>query len=127
MATRPQSTYRHPLAALLPALSFEATPQGNRGTYEQIVDLGPVVKGEFIFPLGQSGLIEGNIGGVTGIDPNFTSLQPIWRDWRFVPMLPMGRDLAAATVDSDSDGVPRRVRALVLRQSRARRQRRLRP
>jgi acyl-homoserine lactone acylase PvdQ len=103
---RPQSTYRHPLAALLPALSFEPTPQGNRGTYEQIVDVSPVLKGEFIFPLGQSGLIEGSIGGVNAIDPNFTSLQPIWRDWRFVPMLPMGRDIAAGTVDSDNDGVP---------------------
>jgi Penicillin amidase len=104
---RPRSRYRHPLAALLPALEFEATPQGNRGTYEQIVDVSPLIKGEFIFPLGQSGLIEGSIAEVTSVDPNFTSLQPIWRDWRFVPMLPLARDIAAGgSADSDGDSVP---------------------
>ncbi|MGH7787557.1 MAG: penicillin acylase family protein, partial [Candidatus Binatia bacterium] len=103
---RPQSRYAHPLSALLPTLVFEPTPQGNRGTYEQIVDVGPLVRGEFIFPLGQSGLIEGGLGGVTAIDPNFDSLQPIWRDWRFVPMLPLARDLAGGgSRDSDGDGV----------------------
>lgn len=106
-APRPQSTYRHPLAALLPQLVFEPTPFGNRGTYEQIVDVGPLLKGEFIFPLGQSGLIQGSLTGVTAIDPHFTSLHPIWRDWRFVPMLPLARDLEeAGTIDSDGDGVP---------------------
>jgi hypothetical protein len=104
---RPQSTYRHPLAALLPGLEFEPTPFGNRGTYEQIVDVGPVLKGEFIFPLGQSGLIQGTLASVSSVDRNFTSLQPIWRDWRFVPMLPIARDLANnGTADSDGDGVP---------------------
>ncbi len=105
---RAQSTYRHPLAALFPVLVFEPTPQGNRGTYEQIVDVGPTVNGEFIFPLGQSGHIEGGLPptGVTFIDPNFTSLHPIWRDWRFVPMLHVGEDLAGApTGDADGDGV----------------------
>jgi hypothetical protein len=106
-APRPVSTYRHPLAALFPALSFETTPAGNRGTYEQIVDVSPEVKGEFIFPLGQSGLVQGSLAGVTGIDRNFTSLHPIWRDWRFVPILPLARDLAAnGTIDSDGDQVP---------------------
>src|SRR5581483_3793286 len=38
-APRGVSTYNHPLAALSPALSFEPTPFGNRGTYEQIVDV----------------------------------------------------------------------------------------
>src|SRR5262249_13279192 len=65
---RPNSTYAHPLAALFPSLNFPPTPSGNRGTYEQIVDVGPVVKGEFMFPLGQSGLIQGSIAGVTSID-----------------------------------------------------------
>ncbi len=100
------SRYRHPLAALFPVLEFEPTPQGNRGTYEQIVEVAPVVNGEFIFPLGQSGHIEGSLGGVTFIDPNVTSLHPIWRDWRFVPMLHVGEDLAGApTGDADGDGV----------------------
>lgn len=104
---RPQSTYRHPLAALLPQLVFEPTPFGNRGTYEQIIDVSPLIKGEFIFPLGQSGLIQGSLTSVTAIDRNFTSLQPIWRDWRFVPMLPLARDIGAnGTADSDGDGVP---------------------
>jgi hypothetical protein len=104
---RPQSTYRHPLAGLLPELAFEPTLFGNRGTYEQIVDVGPLIKGEFIFPLGQSGLIQGSLGAVSAIDPNVTSLQPIWRDWRFVPMLPIARDIGAnGSADSDGDGVP---------------------
>jgi hypothetical protein len=103
--TRPNSRYRHPLAALFPVLEFEPTPQGNRGTYEQIVDVGPTVNGEFIFPLGQSGLIEGSLSGVTSIDPNVTSLQPIWRDWRFVPILHVSEDLAGGSADADGDGV----------------------
>ena len=104
---RPQSRYAHPLAGLRPELVFEPTPQGNRGTYEQIVDVGPLIKGEFMFPLGQSGFIQGSLGAITAIDPNFTSLQPIWRDWRFVPMLPLARDIAAhGSADSDGDGVP---------------------
>ncbi len=112
---RPVSHYRHPLrdafiglgnptsAALL---DFEPTPQGNRGTYEQIIEVGPVVNGEFIFPLGQTGLIQGSLTGVTFIDPKFTALQPVWRDWRFVPMLHVSQDLAGGgTGDSDHDGV----------------------
>jgi len=103
---RSMSLYRHPLYELFDELEFEPTPSGNRGTYEQIVDVGPTVNGEFIFPLGQSGLIEGTfIGGVTAIDPNFDSLQPIWRDWRFVPLLHVGVDLAGGNADSDGDGV----------------------
>jgi hypothetical protein len=102
---RPNSRYRHPLAALFPELEFEPTPQGNRGTYEQIIDVGPTVNGEFMFPLGQSGLIQGSLGGVTSIDPNVTSLQPIWRDWRFVPLFHVGEDLASGSEDSDGDGV----------------------
>jgi hypothetical protein len=104
------STYAHPLAALSSELIFEPTPQGNRGTYEQIVEVGPVVNGEFIFPLGQSGLIEGSFNGSTAvidaIDPNVTTLQPIWRDWRFVPMLHVSQDLqAGGSPDGDGDAV----------------------
>ena len=105
-SARPNSTYNHPLAGLLPALSFPPTPSGNRGTWEQIVDVGPVVTGEFIFPLGQSGHIEGTIASVTLIDPNFTTLHPLWRDWRFAPMIRVSEDLASVpTGDSDLDGV----------------------
>ncbi|HXJ35130.1 MAG TPA: penicillin acylase family protein [Candidatus Eisenbacteria bacterium] len=103
---RPNSNYRHPLVALFPSLVFEPTPQGNRGTYEQIIDVGPTVNGEFMFPLGQSGLITGTIAAVDTIDPNFTSLQPIWRDWRFVPILHVSQDLTGGgSGDADGDGV----------------------
>jgi hypothetical protein len=105
---RGNSTYNHPLAALFPGgeLNFEPTPVGNRGTYEQIVDVGPVVNGEFIFPLGHSGHIEGSFFGVTAIDPNVTSLHPLWRDWRFAPMLHVSQDLAGGgSADADGDGV----------------------
>ena len=64
------------------------------------------MSGEFIFPLGQSGHIEGTLGGVTLIDPNVLSLHPIWRDWRFVPMLHVSEDLErSGTADADGDGV----------------------
>lgn len=102
---RGNSTYNHPLAALFPELSFEPTPAGNRGTWEQIVEAGATVNGEFMFPLGQSGLIEGSFGGVDSIDPNADSIQPIWRDWRFLPMLHASQDLASGNPDSDGDGV----------------------
>jgi hypothetical protein len=56
--------------------------------------------------LGQSGLIEGDLTNVTAIDPNVTSLQPIWRDWRFVPMLHVSQDLeAGGSPDGDGDAV----------------------
>ncbi len=43
---------------------------------------------------------------MTAIDPNNTSLHPIWRDWRFAPMLSASADLAvAASGDTDADGV----------------------
>ncbi|HWP64865.1 MAG TPA: penicillin acylase family protein [Candidatus Limnocylindria bacterium] len=102
----PCSRYRHPLAALFPSLEFEPTPEGNRGTYEQIVEVAPTVNGEFMFPLGQSGHIEGTIAGVTFISPHVDDMQPVWRDWRFLPMLHVGADLeTAGTADTDGDGV----------------------
>ncbi len=114
---RPLSFYRHPLRDAFLALGnteaaakldFEPTLSGNRGIYEQIVEVGPAVRGEFIFPLGQSGLIQGVsvFVGVSSVDPNFTSLHPIWRDWRFVPMLQVAQDLAGGgDGDLDNDGV----------------------
>jgi len=103
---RGNSNYAHPLAALFPELVFEPTPSGNRGTWEQIVEAGSAVNGEFMFPLGQSGLIEGSFAGVDSIDPNVDSIQPIWRDWRFLPMLHVGQDLVGGgNPDSDGDGV----------------------
>jgi hypothetical protein len=102
---RPVSRYNHPLSDLLPELSFPTTPSGNRGIWEQIVEVGPVVNGEFIFPLGQSGLVQGSIGGVTAIDPHVLSLHDVWRDWRFVPMLHVAEDLEeGGSPDLDGDG-----------------------
>ncbi|HYC56302.1 MAG TPA: penicillin acylase family protein [Candidatus Binatia bacterium] len=107
--TRPNSSYNHPLADLNPQLEFTPTPVGNRGTYEQIVEAGDDVNGEFIFPLGQSGFIEGQLNGFTlnvqSISPNFSNFQPIWRDWRFLPMLHVSEDLAGGSADGDGDGV----------------------
>jgi hypothetical protein len=99
---RPEETYTHPLAAMYPSLVFEPTPLGNRGTWEQIVEAGSVVLGEFIFPLGQSGFISS-----TGTpDPNCDSLQSIWGEWRFLPMLHVAEDLATdPDGDVDNDGV----------------------
>ncbi len=102
---RSNDNYAHPLSALFAELVFDPTPAGNRGTWEQIVEVGDQVTGEFIFPLGQSGLIEGNVAAVSSIDPNTTSFSPIWRDWRFLPMLSVGADLAAGDADGDGDGV----------------------
>ena len=66
-----------------------------------------MVNGEFVFPLGQSGLAVGTfVTGITYLDPNTTSLHPIWRDWRFVPMLHVAQDLEEfGTPDADGDGV----------------------
>jgi hypothetical protein len=98
--------YEHPLD-LTGVVDFEQTPTGNRGIWQQIVEVGPTVVGEFIFPLGQSGHLEGGIGGVElPVDPHTESLQPIWRDWRFVPMLAVARDLKRGGAgDRDGDGV----------------------
>ncbi len=101
-SARPQSSYVHPLSALFPHLVFPQTPSGNRGIWEQIVEVGPTVQGEFIFPLGQSGFID-----TAGFpDRNDASLHPTWRDWRFVPMLHVAQDLATdPDGDVDNDGV----------------------
>lgn len=99
---RPNDTYAHPLSVLYPSLVFDPTPTGNRGVWEQIVEVGPVVLGEFVFPLGQSGFA--STGGVP--DANADSLHPVWRDWRFVPMLHVAEDLAVdPDGDVDNDGV----------------------
>jgi len=99
---RPEDTYVHPLAGLFPSLVFDPVLMGNRGTWEQIVEVGPVVLGEFIFPLGQSGFVSS--AGTP--DPNFDSLHSIWAEWRFVPMLHIAEDLATdPDGDVDNDGV----------------------
>ncbi len=94
--TRGQSNYVHPLAALFPNLVFDQTPAGNRGIWEQNIEAGPTVRGEFIFPLGQSGFIDS--GGLPS--DHSDSLHDTWRDWRFVPMLHVTEDL---TLDPDGD------------------------
>ncbi len=99
---RPEDTYAHPLSGLFPELVFEPTLLGNRGTWEQIVEVGPVVLGEFIFPLGQSGFIS----SARVPDLHFDSLHSIWGEWRFVPMLHIAEDLATdPDGDVDNDGV----------------------
>jgi hypothetical protein len=99
---RANSSYVHPLAALFPNLVFDQTPAGNRGIWEQIVEVGPVVRGEFIFPLGQSGFIDA--GGLP--DYHFDSMHDVWRDWRFYPMLHVAEDLAVdPDGDVDNDGI----------------------
>ncbi|MDP3768589.1 MAG: flexitail domain-containing putative surface protein, partial [Dehalococcoidia bacterium] len=99
---RPDSTYVHPLSAVYPNLVWNPTPIGNRGHYEQIVEVGPTVRGEFIFSLGQSAFIDSD--GLP--DPNVDTLHDIWRDWRFVPMLHVAEDLASdPDGDIDNDGV----------------------
>jgi hypothetical protein len=103
---RGDDSYDHPLD-LSGVVDFEPTPTGNRGIWEQIVEVGPTVVGEFIFPLGQSGHLEGGIAGVRlPVDPETEALHPIWRDWRFVPMLAASRDLKkGGSGDRDGDGV----------------------
>ena len=99
---RPDSSFDHPLSALYPKLMFASIPIGNRGAYEQIVEVGPTVLGEFIFPLGQSGFSDTD--GVP--DRHADSLHDVWRDWRFVPMLHVAEDLATdPDGDIDNDGV----------------------
>jgi hypothetical protein len=99
---RSNSSYAHPLSALHANLVFDPTPAGNRGIWEQIIDVGSTVKGEMVFPLGQSGFIDN-----TGLpDRNTESLQHTWRFWRFLPMLHVGEDLASdPDGDIDGDGV----------------------
>jgi hypothetical protein len=104
---RGETTYEHTLASVFAELIFDPTPLGNRGVWEQIVEAGNTVRGVFIFPLGQSGHIEGGfpVPGVTSIDPHNTSIHPIWRDWRFLPILRVSKDLASGGADNDGDGV----------------------
>ena len=99
--------YVHPFG-----IAFPTTTRGNRGTYQQIVQLekaggecgGP--KGEMIFPLGQSGFIPfvgPFVGGPPG--PHTITLHPIWADWRHVPMLQSGAALANNDGDGDGNGI----------------------
>jgi hypothetical protein len=85
-----------------PNLVFDGTPVGNRGTWEQIVEVGPTVHGEMVFPLGQSGFID--MDGLPSV--HVESLHDFWRDWRFTPMLHIAEDLTTdPDGDVDNDGV----------------------
>ena len=102
-SARPNSTYVHPLDAVFPGqLTFPPTGIGNRGIWEQIVEVGPTVLGEFIFPLGQSGFIDAD----GNPDYHVTSIHQTWAEWRFLPMLHIAEDLAIdPDGDVDNDGV----------------------
>jgi acyl-homoserine lactone acylase PvdQ len=104
---RQTRNYVHPFG-----IAFPSTTRGNRGTYQQIVQVGRArgscvgAKGEMIFPLGQSGFIPFAgpfVGGTPG--PNTATLHPIWADWRHVPMLMSGADLAVNGGDTDGNGI----------------------
>jgi hypothetical protein len=104
---RQTRNYVHPFG-----IAFPSTTRGNRGTYQQMVQVGPPkgscagAKGEMIFPLGQSGFIPFAgpfVGGPPG--QNTTTLHPIWADWRHVPMLISGADLAVNGGDTDGNGI----------------------
>lgn len=99
--------YVHPFG-----IAFPSTTRGNRGTYQQMVQLEAPqgqcggARGEMIFPLGQSGFIPFAgpfVGGPPG--PHTTTLHPIWADWRHVPMLISGADLAVNGGDTDGNGI----------------------
>ncbi len=127
---RDMRSYNHPLAGLpcgqscfdfdgngVPdahrtPVEFDPTPDGNRGTWEQIVEVGPTVVGEFIYPMGQSGHIEGSAIGFSASavkqSLHTSTLQPLWRDWRFAPMLRVCEDVTFGgdeDGDTDNDGV----------------------
>jgi hypothetical protein len=101
------NTYVHPFG-----IAFPTTPRGNRGTYQQMVQVRKPqgecggAKGEMIFPLGQSGFIP-FVGPFTGGTPapHTTTLHPIWADWRHVPMLLAGSGLAVNGGDGDGNGI----------------------
>jgi hypothetical protein len=104
---RGTNSYVHPFG-----IAFPTTTAGNRGTYQQIVQVKQSQgqcggsQGEMIFPLGQSGFIPFAgpfVGGPPG--PNTTTLHPIWADWRHIPMLLAGAGLAVNDGDGDGNGI----------------------
>jgi acyl-homoserine lactone acylase PvdQ len=104
---RSTRNYVHPFG-----IAFPSTTRGNRGTYQQMVQVqqpkGDCAgsRGEMIFPLGQSGFIPFAgpfVGGPPG--PDTTTLHSIWADWRHVPMLISGSDLAVNGGDTDGNGM----------------------
>jgi hypothetical protein len=109
-AARGVSTYNNGFG-----YGYPTTPVGNRGTYEQIVQIGkatgqcPGTKGEMMFPLGQSGFVPSNGApfgfNFAGRSPHTQTLHPIWRDWRFIPMLISGAGLATSNGDADGNGI----------------------
>ncbi|NQY90608.1 MAG: penicillin acylase family protein [Deltaproteobacteria bacterium] len=110
-SNRSMRNYDHPLSALPcqggceTPIEFDPTPRGNRGTWEQIIEVGSVVKGEFIYPMGQSSEVAGTAAGFTANNLkqayHTSSLHPLWRDWRFAPMLHV---CEAVTFGVDEDG-----------------------
>ncbi|MDP3910009.1 MAG: hypothetical protein Q8Q14_06430, partial [Gemmatimonadales bacterium] len=95
--------------------SYPSTPVGNRGTYEHVAQVKKAggqcggTKGEMMFPLGQSGFVPSAgapfVPNFAGRSPHTDSLHTIWRDWRFVPMLRSGAELANNGGDVDGNGI----------------------
>jgi penicillin amidase len=60
-------------------------PHSIRATYAQIVMLNPVISGENIFSLGQSGRIS-LVDGQMQLDPHFRDLLPLFRNFQYKKM-----------------------------------------
>jgi len=80
-APRGDTVFRHLLAGEVGRI-----PQaGNRTTYGQIVILNPVISGENIFSLGQSGRVR-LVDAQKQLDPHFRDLLPIFRNFQYKVM-----------------------------------------
>lgn len=96
-----------PAAWLTPAVTVEwtplgagtgpATPQMNRGTYNQIIALGPDVHGENVVAPGQSG---------DPRSPHFTDQLALYTAWRYKPMHLTRHDINRHTASVDTLTVP---------------------
>ncbi|HME91061.1 MAG TPA: penicillin acylase family protein, partial [Myxococcaceae bacterium] len=75
-------TFNHPLVGTVGTI-----PNSNRSTYGQVVVLRtPVISGENIFSLGQSGFIKLVPPFGFELDPHFRDLLPLYRNFDYKPM-----------------------------------------
>jgi hypothetical protein len=80
-APRGDIVFTHPLAGEVGRIPHT----GNRATYAQIVMLNPVISGENIFSLGQSGRVR-LVDGQMQLDPHFRDLLPLFRNFQYKKM-----------------------------------------